>query len=420
MPDPVIVPPAPTVVQPSSPVDTSPGLEQVQRAFDRVLPEIKARPSPPKSAEAPSAPVTPPQQPVQPPVEKPPEKPAEPEKKPEHEVPSFLQEALKLEPSQPKVADVDAEWAEELPLEEKRSRIRNLREAYKKVKGELESAMKRPSMDEASTQRMAVLESQNKQMGEVLTRMGVEQSVEFQNEVMRPLHTSWGEAVRIVRESGGDPQGLVKAMSLSGKAQFEALDELLVDMPESAKGQLGEALRTYRRFEDVRRAAIANAPKTMEAIRQRETQRQYAEATRQKAEMGTMFDNALARLRDEAKVEVFMKSADPSSQWWNEQGEQIVSQARDLFLENTSLDRVAMACLLAPAADTYRKLFLTSQKKVAELQKLIKERIGNEPVLTESPGKFGVTPTEQMADDLKRPFNEVFLREFHKSQARNR
>jgi hypothetical protein len=183
---------------------------------------------------------------------------------------------------------------------------------------------------------------------------------------------------------------------------------------------LGEALRVYRRFEDARRAAIANAPRTMEAIRQRETQRQYAEATRQKSEMGTMFDNALARLRDEAKVEVFMKSADPSSQWWNEQGEQIVSQARDLFLENTSLDRVAMACLLAPAADTYRKLFLTSQKKVSELQKLIKERIGNEPVLTESPGKFGVTPTEQMADDLKRPFNEVFLREFHKSQARNR
>jgi hypothetical protein len=31
-----------------------------------------------------------------------------------------------------------------------------------------------------------------------------------------------------------------------------------------------------------------------------------------------------------------------------------------------------------------------------------------------------MTPEGQIKDDLKLPFNQVFLREFHKAQARNR
>jgi hypothetical protein len=85
------------------------------------------------------------------------------------------------------------------------------------------------------------------------------------------------------------------------------------------------------------------------------------------------------------------------------------------------MERVAMACLHAPSADAYRKLFLVSQKKVEELQSFIKDRLGSEPNLSESGGNAGnLMPDAQMQEDLKKPFTDVFLREYHKSQARNR
>jgi hypothetical protein len=248
----------------------------------------------------------------------------------------------------------------------------------------------------------------------------VEQSAEFQNNVIRPMHQAWNEAARTVQAAGGDPNELAKAMALNGKAQFEALDSILSEMPESAKSEVNDALRAYRRYDDVRKATLANAPMAMEGIRRRETERQYAEINRQKEEMRNIFENALGRLKED-KLEVFLKTELPEGKWWNEQGENIINQSRELYLENTDLNRVAMACLLAPAAAAYRKLWMNSQKQIGKLQKIIKDRIGSEPVITESGGPgSALLPDQQMKEDLKRPFTEVFLREFHKSQARSR
>lgn len=387
-------------------------MEAVQRAFDRVLPARGVETPPPE------APRPPEQQPVPP---TPPEVPPEPKKPEEFTIPTFLEEALSPKPPEttppPAAPDLDTEWPEDLPQEERKSRVKGLREAYKRVKGELEQAQKRPTGDPQERQRLTYLEQQNRQMAEMLSRVGVEHSQEFQREIIQPLTASWREATKIVADSGADPNELAKAMTLSGKAQFEALDSLFADMPESAKMEAHDALRTYRRYEEARQRAIANAPRTLEQLRARETERQYQEVTKQKEGMSQMFDRALAKLRDEARVEVFQTSSDPTAKWWNDQNEHIVNQARNLFLENTDMEKVAFACLLAPAADTYRKLFLTSQKKVGELQKIINERIGNEPNLSESSGNAShLMPEAQLQEDLKKPFTDVFLREFHKAQ----
>jgi hypothetical protein len=296
-----------------------------------------------------------------------------------------------------------------------------LRDAYKKLKAETEALRAQPHRDPQEQQKMQWLETQNRQMAEVLSRVGVEHSADFQNQIIRPLTGAWNEAVKIVADAGGDPNQLAQVMSMQGKAQFEGLDELFAEMPESAKIEAHEALRTYRKYEEARQRAVANAPRTMEAIKERETRRQYADLQQQKGQMAQMFDRALSRLRDDAKVEVFLKTNDPEGGWWNDQAGQIEAQGRELFLENTDMDKVALACLLAPAADAYRKLFIKSQRKVGELQKIINERMGGEPNLSESSGNAGsLMPDGQMKEDLKKPFADVFLREFHKAQARSR
>ena len=237
---------------------------------------------------------------------------------------------------------------------------------------------------------------------------------------MQPLLAHWNEAARIVKDAGGDPQELAKAMSLSGKAQFEALDDIFEGLPESAKTEAHDALRNYRRFEEARRRAVADAPRTMEGIRQRENERVMHQLNKQREDLRGLFDNALKRMKD-AKVEVFMQSSDPKDKWWNEQGERLIDQARSLYFDNTDMDKVALACLLAPTADCYRKLFMGSQKEVNRLRTLINDRLGGEPSLSESAGNAAsLTPERQTAEDMKKPFAEVFLREFHRAQARNR
>jgi pyruvate dehydrogenase E1 component beta subunit len=176
-------------------------------------------------------------------------------------------------------------------------------------------------------QRLQFLENQNRQMSEVLSRVGVEHSPEFQQKIIAPLTQSWNEAARIVMEAGADPQQLAAAMSLQGRQQFEALDQLFAEMPESAKTEAHDALRTYRRYEEARQRAVANAPKTLENIRAHESQRQYHELQQQRGQMEQMFDRALTMLRDDAKVEVFQTTTEPEGKWWNDQHEQVVNQA---------------------------------------------------------------------------------------------
>jgi len=413
MAEPQIVPPPPTVNQGDAQI-----AESVRKAFDRVLPPTKTT----ASTEAPPEPE--PLKPQAPPEPEPPP-PPQPEPKPaEADVPSFLEQALRGTAS-PEAVKSEEEWPEELPQfktpEESKARYKKWRETYGSLKQELEGLKSRPAQDPQVQQRMQLLEGQNKQMAEMLSRFGVEQSAEFQQNIIRPLYAAWNEASRIVKDAGGDPQDLAKAMALSGKSQFEALDELFMGMPESARSEAHDALRTYRRFEDARRSTMQNAPQALEGIRKREMERQMGDLNRQRADMKNIFERTVKNLRENAKLEVLLRTESPEGKWWNEQGDKILDQGRNLYLENTDMERVALACILAPAAESYRNLWINSQKKIGELQRIIAERINNEPNLSESSGSGTLPSSEaQLRDDLKKPFAEVFLREFHRQQAQSR
>lgn len=429
MADPVIIPPAPTIKQGES-LSDSQAAESIQKTFER-LTAVKTEPTPRANAEPPSpAPPVPP--PPAPEAEKPapqetPPTPAPGDERPEirDDVPSFLEQALRGEEPTPSAAPAEDEWPEELPTfktpEESKARYKKWREAHKAIRDENKRLKETPPVDAEVQQRMEVLQSQNREMANALSRFGVEQSEEFRQNIMSPLYAAWGEATRIVQQNGGDPNSLAKAMTLNGKAQFEALDDIFSEMPESAKAEAHDAIRTYRRYEKARQEAVKNAPQALEGIRKREIEREMAQVNRQREDMKGIFERAAKSLREDAKLEVLLRTENPEGGWWNEQGDKIVKQARDLYLENTDMNRVAVACLLAPAAEAYRRLWLNSQKKIGQLNKALNERIGNEPNLSESSGsQTMLTSEQQLKDDLKKPFHEIFLREFHKQQGNTR
>jgi hypothetical protein len=418
MADPVIVPPAP-VVQQGEPVDNSPGIEEVQKAFDRAYPDIR-----PKQQEPLAQPETEREEKVPVPPEVPAPEP-EPEPAEAKKLPSFLEEALKVE--RPRAAEPpkppEEEFPEELPAfktgEEAKERYHKWREAYNNLKRETTELKARPLQDEATTARLQQLEQQNQEMGQVLSRMGVEGHAEFQNNILRPMAGEWYEAARIVKEAGGDPQALAKALSLTGRAQYEALDEIFIEMPESAKVESQQHIANWRRLNEARQQALANAPAVVQELRKKDLARQYQVFHQQREEQKALFETALKRLRDEAKVEILQRSDSRDAKWWNEQADQVENNARELYMENTDMGKMAMAALLAPMADVYRKLWLTEREAHTKTRKTLDSRYEGEPSLSESSGP-GRTPDSKMMADLKRPFSQVFLEEFHRQRNRNR
>jgi hypothetical protein len=133
--------------------------------------------------------------------------------------------------------------------------------------------------------------------------------------------------------------------------------------------------------------------------------------------MGVLFDTAVSKLRDEAKLEVLQRSNDPNDEWWNEQGDNSLALSRELYLENTDMGKMAMACVLAPFTDVYRKLWYAALQRADKAEKVLSEKFGSEPTISESSGNQ-VTPgaTPSLQEDLKKPITEVFLREFHKQR----
>lgn len=416
--EPQIVPPVPTVRQgePISGPDTS---SRVQNIFDRVAPEIKKSPG---VKEAPSAPNEPDaKQPASTKERETP--PAPPETPIEHKLPSFIDEALGIKGSQPETPQGEAsalekEFPEELPEfktpEERKTRWKNFREAYNAVKKERDSLKARPAVDEGANARVEALDRENKEMRKVLERYTIEGNQEFQQKVLAPMTQAWNEAMKIVHEAGGDPQLLAKAMALGGKSQYEAIDEVFKDLPYSAQTEAHAALSTYRRLEDVRRRALSNAPQTVEALRKQDLARHHAFLQEQRAKMGEMYDNAVKLLRDKHNVELLKHSDDPQNKWWNDQAEEIIQGGKKLFLDGQEMDKVALACVLAPMAGKYREMWATERKARQEAEKTLKERFGGEPVIGDAQS---VAPSQV---DLNEPFDKAFLRKYHELRAGGR
>lgn len=423
MPDPVLVPPTPTVNQgePVTPTGDTSAVQSFQTMFDRAAPRMGEKPPPstPPTApkEIPAPPDTTPK-PVQPP-QQPPETPPAPEPKPQ-EAPAFLDSLLKGEPAQPAAAPAPPEddWPEEEPAfktpEERKSRYKTWREKWKALQSENTTLKARPSLDENTSKKLAYLESQNREMGQVLNRMSIETNQDFQQKILAPMHAAYSEAARIVKDVGGSTDDLAKALTLSGRAQFEALDGIFREMPESAKAEVNNAIGIFKRYDEARKAALARAPDTLKQLQKAGLERQYAHLQAQKQAMSQLFDEAVRTLREEGKVEVLMKSPNTDDKWWNDQCDNIVNVSKSLYLDNTDMKKMAMACILAPMADTYRRLWVNERMARLKTDKVMRERLGAEPTLTESGGNIpGPTTFEE---DLKKPFSQLFMRELAKQR----
>lgn len=409
-----------TLEPPAPAAETQPSaLNLVQNAFDKAVP-LKPRKGEVKSADKPvEAP--------KPPIEQP--KPTEPEPEPlkpaaeqkELKLPSFVLGEEKEAPKEPeiKLDDLPKEppstasenekinWKKTRTLLEKQdAELKTLREkqALKEEKGKDLSPI-----DQA---RLKQLEDENTQLKNEFKRVGLQQDPTFIAQVIQPLRATYSEAKRIIKDSGANPEQLDKALMLTGKAHYDAMDEILGELPESAKGELTSVMRDYRRYAQARAEAVANAPKVYEELQKQnlQNQRQYLET--QKGDMEKLFENRVKFLRDNG-LETLMESQEEDTKWWNEIPQKVKATAKKIALENQDMDVVMDASILAASAITYRDLYRKSEERARNAEKELKAIKGAEPRITDA---GSMEATEKV--DMKEPFESVFLRTLRKTAGR--
>jgi hypothetical protein len=192
---------------------------------------------------------------------------------------------------------------------------------------------------------------------------------------------------------------------MTGKAHYEAMDEILSGLPESAKGELTATMRDYTRFAKQRQNALANAPQVAEDIRRQDEQRQLQTLTQAKEQLSKKFDDVLKHTRDVVGFELLRKSDDPAHTEWNSMVDNIVDYGRGLALENQDEVKMLQASLLAPAAMTLRDLWLKAEKRASAAEKELNSLRKSEPSMSSSGAPSNGTPSK---DDLKRPFKDLF------------
>lgn len=402
----------------------------VQAAFDRAT---KFKPKTEEKAAEPAPPSPPPPSKEEPKAIEPASEPIKEaakveDDKSEFKVPSFITaepEKTEEKPPEPEIKLEDLpEEAPEGSDEKTKINWKNTRTLLKKQADELSELRQKQSqkqdagreLSEADAARLKQLEDENTGMRQQLERVGLQNHPRFMQEIIVPMQQTYGEAKRIIKDAGGDPSALDRAVTLTGEAHYRAMDEILAELPESAKGEITTTMRDFRKLAQARSQAIANAPKALEELRRQDLIQQRDALDGMKHDMEKLFDERVSVFRDQLKFEPLIETTEKDAQGWNEIPKNVLATARKIALESQD-PKVAMdASILAASAGTLRDLWLRAEKRVTaeseradKAEKELADIKGTEPTIRDS-----ATISRPEKVDLDEPIGKAFIRELNR------
>lgn len=396
-------------------------LTAVQAAFEKAAP-LRGTRAAKASSTAPVEPQKPVPEPAPAPAPTPepaPEKPKTPE--PEYKLPSFV---LGEEPAKPATpvaeeeplpveAPAGSDEKTKLNWKKARDKIDRQEAELKELRAKAQSREEKgKAPNEAEAQRIADLERENTEYKQALQRQSIENHPQFINQVLRPLQASYTEAKRIISDAGGDESALDRALVATGKAHYDAMDEILSGLPESAKVELTSSIRDWRKFNQQRQNALANAPKLAEDMKRADEARQLQAVTEYQKEMDRTYEDVVKHSRDVVGFELLRKSDNPEHAEWNGMVDKIVDYGRELLRSDDKV-KMAQACVFAPAAMTLRDLWKRAEQRASRAEKELAALRSSEPSMSSSG-----SPNPVKDDDLKIPFEKLLIQTLHKQTGR--
>lgn len=323
----------------------------------------------------------------EPPV-KPPEKEAAapPEEKLESRLaPDFAALEPKKQEVIPEAVKITDEMIEEAKTPKAKADMRKFRESYERLEKEVAELRSRPAAPAEDTDTRALYESVKQERDALLERVertNLYESPKFQKDHLIPRQKQFDRLSGMVKEAGGDPIALQRAMSLTGKGRIEALDEIRAEIgSDMLKGQFDRLVEDIdSRTADINEK-VRNAKQTAQELHQSELvsqEQKHAETVKQ-------FEGLLAHARrdtaENIAPEFFTKVNDPELAWWNEAMDRDDQVARESLLELTP-QKSAYAAVFASKFGTVLHMWRAERAANKAKDEEIAALKGAEPTLT--------------------------------------
>lgn len=265
------------------------------------------------------------------------------------------------------------------------------------------SAGKDPETLEA---RLAEHEKKLADYEERVARADLELTDSFQKEIIEPTKKELARARALAQEVDANPDELVAALQLSGKARATALRELSMDLDAIQSGRLGRIMEKLDEFSERAESERANAKQSFAERQERERQERASAEAQQYKERLNGFENTARKLK--ASLEILNKV--DGHEDWNTRADEILSVARKAVESNPNANPESE--VLANSALAYRDLFLQAdakveeyEKKIAEMEAELKSIHSKGPALTQR-------GTGSAPGDNKRPFSSAIAEAF--------
>ncbi len=223
------------------------------------------------------------------------------------------------------------------------------------------------------------LEAKVQEMSGALERTAIEFHPAFKAEFTDRREALMNAARQILTDARADTKQWDRAMSFTGEARTDALEEIYENLPRSVSSRLGAADFEISSL-DARKEAYLSDRKGLQERLQQESLRQQREAWQQHEKntlelMGAAEKDLIERMG----IEVYKTSDKPEHAKWNESVAKMKADAKKILLETEDPSVMARAAYLAPAAIQYRYLYHTMRDRWIAAEERLKAIEKSEP-----------------------------------------
>ena len=262
--------------------------------------------------------------------------------------------------------------------------MRKFRESYEKLEKENAELKARPLVPE-DTETKTLLEMTKKERDELLTRLeryDLQATPAFQEKYIKPRQQKFDDAYSLVRDAGGNPEALARAMSLAGKPRIEALEEIAESIPQQImRNRFERLIEAIDADSKVINEKLANAKQAAEEEAKNAIIRRHENNEQITKELKSLLGAARSDLLEHTKLETLVKVGKPEFEWWDKQVDEIDQVAEEILLKGTP-QKAAYAAYLAASAGAFRSMYQAERSARLAVEQENRELKGAEPNLT--------------------------------------
>jgi hypothetical protein len=390
---------------PAEIVETTPVDNPVQRALDEAYPLTKDQSGEPTESVKTTEPV------------KTEQVKTETAKPTESKLPSFLDSVATPAKTETVPAAAESEWPEELPGtkdEKAKANYKKWRQEYHErgqqiqtLKSEVEAAKK--NVEKPLLEVQEKLKSLQQENANLSARLGVENHPEVLK-IRSQRQGAINYANKLITDAGGVATDLQKALNLTGKEQYDALDQIYSSLPESAKSELSTVVRDIKLLNQRHDAIFADVSKSAEQLHKRDLEQQKSYLEKEREDMGKTVNDVITEMREVHKVPLLVKGNDPA---WNEKIDKIEAGARETLLNNPNFKRLAAAVVMGHMVDEMFQLLSEVNTRRVKAEARLKEIDDAHPTIETEGGISGVLSQKENGTE---DFGEAGLRYLRKSR----